>query len=301
VALDFVCIGAQKAGTTWLYDQLRQLDAFAVTPIKELHYFDRDPGYLSPNYVAITRFRDRLRDPKWYERVGRDIARTIRDKGSLEDFRFLWHWHRMNYSDSAYAGLFDKWEAGKIKGEITPSYSILQKQDIERIYQTNSQVKIIFLLRDPIDRAWSHCRYFKPDVTYSIESMIEFIDGDDSSFRGDYLSTIDKYTSVFPKNQILLAYYDGLVADPQGLLSQIVSFLGGDDVDSLVLNTLSKRSNASRRLEIPEQVYQHLLAKHERQIKTLAGDYGSYAANWLAEHYGGTAIAEPEVLTFHPK
>ena len=38
---DFLCIGAQKGGTRWLYDQLQIHPDFWMPPVKELHYFDR--------------------------------------------------------------------------------------------------------------------------------------------------------------------------------------------------------------------------------------------------------------------
>ena len=38
---DFFCIGAQKGGTRWLYDQLQLHPDFWMPPVKELHYFDR--------------------------------------------------------------------------------------------------------------------------------------------------------------------------------------------------------------------------------------------------------------------
>ena len=38
---NFLCIGAQKAGTGWLYEQLRSHSDFWMPPLKELHYFDR--------------------------------------------------------------------------------------------------------------------------------------------------------------------------------------------------------------------------------------------------------------------
>jgi hypothetical protein len=37
---DFLCVGAQKAGTSWLYHQLTLHPDFWMPPIKELHYFD---------------------------------------------------------------------------------------------------------------------------------------------------------------------------------------------------------------------------------------------------------------------
>jgi hypothetical protein len=36
-----VGVGAQKAGTTWLFDYLGRHPDVAMSPIKELHYFDQ--------------------------------------------------------------------------------------------------------------------------------------------------------------------------------------------------------------------------------------------------------------------
>jgi hypothetical protein len=38
---DFLCIGMQKAGTAWLYDQLETHPDFWMPPLKELHFFDK--------------------------------------------------------------------------------------------------------------------------------------------------------------------------------------------------------------------------------------------------------------------
>jgi hypothetical protein len=38
---DFLCVGAQKAGTSWLYRQLEPHPDFWMPPVKELHYFDQ--------------------------------------------------------------------------------------------------------------------------------------------------------------------------------------------------------------------------------------------------------------------
>ena len=47
----FLCIGAHKAGTTWLQKVLEtHPDVFL--PMKEIHFFDRDPSYPSSNYLV---------------------------------------------------------------------------------------------------------------------------------------------------------------------------------------------------------------------------------------------------------
>src|SRR2546429_859610 len=106
---DFLCVGAQKAGTSWLYRQLVEHPDFWMPPVKELHYFDelsRTPS------VASARARDG-RDLRFLESIKRLSARSHLD---LE----------------LYARLFAAKEA-LLSGDITPAYSMLNDEVIERI------------------------------------------------------------------------------------------------------------------------------------------------------------------------
>ena len=49
--------------------------------------------------------------------------------------------------------------ARKLNTEITPEYSILEPADVARIHALNPEIKLIFLLRNPIERSWSSVRY----------------------------------------------------------------------------------------------------------------------------------------------
>src|SRR5437762_2155968 len=62
---DFLCIGAQKAGTTWLYQQLESHPDFWMPPFKELHYLN-DLGRVER--AATPRRRDE-RDVLFLERL----------------------------------------------------------------------------------------------------------------------------------------------------------------------------------------------------------------------------------------
>ena len=300
-SLSFIGIGAQKAGTTWLYDQLRQLKEFNLTPIKELHYFDRSPRYISPDYVEISKLRDRLRNWRWYRRVVKDFGRNIiREPLNFQDLRWLCKWHFANYEDKFYHRIFEEWAVKGIKGEITPSYSLLEKEDISRIIGLFPDIRIVFLIRDPIDRAWSHCRYRKPTVTTSIASIKSFINSDEQILRGDYVRTIENYTAIIPREQVLLAFYDGIRDNPGKLLEEIILFLGGDTSAVKRLNAIAASSNVSRHLEMPPEIRDHLLAVYEPGIEKLARDHGGYCDVWLQKHYNRTLGERKLRYTKHP-
>ncbi len=46
--IDFIGIGAQKSGSSWLFKNLRALPDFSLQEVKEFHYFDRSPQLSNP-------------------------------------------------------------------------------------------------------------------------------------------------------------------------------------------------------------------------------------------------------------
>lgn len=282
--LSFIGIGAQKAGTTWLYDQLQQLEEFELSPIKELHYFDRSSEYISPDYVELTHLVDRIKNRRWYIRVLKDVGRTIRDRRNINDLFWVLKWHFSSYNDTFYKSMFANWHINAIRGEITPSYALLSVEDIKRICKLFPAIKIVFILRDPIDRAWSHCRFRKPTVTHSIESIKSFIDSEEQELRSDYLRTINNYKKVFPAEQIYLMYYDEIKENPRLALQKVVSFLGGNSKSVNKLSNVETKSNVSSPLNIPREIRDYLMLKYNVTIKELVINIGGKSTDWLA-HY----------------
>ena len=99
-------------------------------------------------------------------------------KGQFTMLRFFWKWYFGEYNDEWYLSLF----AGRvgISGDITPTYGLLSEADVDSMKSVIPNVKIIFLLRDPIDRAWSHMRMQAGKdqrrlESYSIEEIKDLI------------------------------------------------------------------------------------------------------------------------------
>jgi len=144
----FLCIGAQRSGTSWLYDNLRQVPGLWLPPVKELHYFDRiDPDFYRNPSHAYRRFHPHLRDR---------LARNARNLGALvprlaaelarEGLRLPLWGHAYYFgkpSDEWYRGLFRSAAArGLITGEITPALNELVESGIVRV------VDLVFIAKD---------------------------------------------------------------------------------------------------------------------------------------------------------
>src|SRR2546423_15293863 len=98
---DFLCIGAQRAGTGWLYEQLRNHPDFWMPPMKELHYFDR-----LGSATAVTGKRSLPLARKQQQRVeiARQRARDARDREFLDRFEKICSDQSVDWE--AYTDLF---------------------------------------------------------------------------------------------------------------------------------------------------------------------------------------------------
>ncbi len=56
--IDFLCIGAQKSGTTLLYEQLKNINEIYLSEQKELHFFDDDCKYKKGFKIYLSNFCD---------------------------------------------------------------------------------------------------------------------------------------------------------------------------------------------------------------------------------------------------
>ncbi len=147
-------------------------------------------------------------------------------------------------------------------------------------------VKIIFLLRNPIDRAWSHyklCLKLYPEIAHemkSIDYIIEFLNRTTQELRSDYFRTISIYKMYFPANQIMIGFYDAIKDKPEHLLSNIVGFLDGDTSAISRECNLNAKDNVSPEVEMPIEVRQFLESKYMPMLKRLSENFGSYCTKW---------------------
>ncbi len=287
---DFIGIGAARSGTTWLHTQLKAQKDVWLPPVKEVHYFDRSPDYNSPNKLAIESPVSRILNPANWD--ARTCLKFLRDASlslaNRNDASISWwlDWYLGKYNDTWYRKLFlERKEA--LKGEITPAYGILDKKDIQKIYQLNPKIKLIYLLRNPIERDWSSLRksvdrgHLTLDLT-SIHEIKNTLIQQQTADRSDYLKTISHYLEVFPADQLLIGFYEAINDAPGKLLEEIMAFLG---VEPLAINfsLLSSKINASPKVEIPIEIQKLLSENHEKTIKEVQRVIGSYSNDWLGD------------------
>ncbi len=272
---DFCCIGAQKGGTGWLYEQLRFHPDFWMPPVKELHYFDR--LWRSPRTSA----KDRLRS-------ARKNARDERDRVFLDEMENLLAYPEIDME--GYAKLF----APKnllLSGDITPGYSALPEEIIERIVGEFGGLKILFLARDPVERAWSHLSMWirheriKPFDVTDVKQISKNLLRPEVLVRSHPSKIVARWRRHVSKDLFRLYFFDDLKHKPAELRRSIIEFLGGDpDKSSGELAADHNSKSKLEKLELTDEVRAHMARFFEHELKACAADLGGPAREWPARY-----------------
>jgi hypothetical protein len=207
-----------------MYRYLHDHPDCAMPAVKEAHYWDTfDP---EPRAQQVASFRLRLREMRdardvaadagrgWQvENLGRRITEMKTLVATLEGDRT---------NDAAYLQWMLQGRDGAVAvGDTTPNYATLDDDTLARMRDASPTAKFIFLIRDPLDRLWSHVRmqarrqrqdhefYAKKsnNILYRILNR-----GHEKHIleRGDYPKIIRKLRRVIPEGRLLIQFAEDL-------------------------------------------------------------------------------------------
>lgn len=107
----------------------------------------------------------------------------------------------------------------RLYGEKSPSYLLMPDDKIGLVRALFPDVKIIVMVRDPIDRAWSHIRARTEDYR-SLPDLRHLLRD------GRYLEHLSRWARHFPPDQIQIISYDDVCERPRDALGDVLAFLG---------------------------------------------------------------------------
>ncbi|MBN9417038.1 MAG: sulfotransferase [Candidatus Eremiobacteraeota bacterium] len=261
---DFLCIGGQKAGTTWLYQKLRQHPEIWLPPVKEVHYFDS------------------LRLPL-RKRLQASLPHRYR-KDKLRKFWFqpkYWKFLTVPLWDSWYLSLFQE-ARGLTSGDITPGYSILRGEEVGRVHRLLPAAKVIVLLREPVSRAWSQIRHDVKNFNVqmdSLERMRPYLNRPSFRERSHYPQILESWERVYPSEQMAHFFFDDLAQRPDWFLARVCEFLGVDP--SFRFSGLHEKIHQGLALDCPVWLHEELRAILQEDRVWLANRFGGHASQWL--------------------
>lgn len=234
--LRFLGIGAQKAGTTWLYRQLSRHPRVRFPGGKEVHF--------------------------WNERIEREPL----------------DWYRNLFSPDPVL----------VEGDVTPAYGILEPAVIQQIHDAFPDLRIIFIMRNPVARAWSSALMAlgRAEMTLQDASEQWFLDhfhSQGSLLRGDYLRTLRNWQGVYGREKLLALFQDDIERDPVAVLQACCSFLDLEWCGDWTPDTVRERVFAGRGAVLPPSLASALNALYEPRIKALEAYLGKDLGHWYGQ------------------
>jgi len=243
----FIYIGAARAGSTWLYQCLRRHPEIYVPAAKDIEFFDNNFN----------------KGEQWY-------------------FSFF------------------KNAAGKTAvGELSHDY-YLHPAAAQRIHDLLPEVRLICCLREPVDKMYSHYKYARRfrggrEALSVFTAMAERAAGEknnDSQQPGTldldwnlgletvfYAERLAPFFELFPKENILVLFYEDLKKDPAAFIRRVYSFLGvNPDYEPDVLH---QRVNPAGRARIPALAHAVYFAARVFRLLGLANLVGTVKHNKL--------------------
>ncbi len=233
---NFLGIGAQKCGSTWLYEILRRHERIDFPAGKEVHFWDI-------NYH---------KGISWYSNLF-----------SCDDF--------------------------KIRGEITPAYAILKDDTIGIINKNFPELRLIYIIRNPISRAWSSAKMAIQRAEMTIDEasdqwFIDHFNSQGSLARGDYEKCIRSWRFFYSEEQLLILKYDLMKENPKIFIEQCLVHLGiGKELNKSMQLHLNDEIFPSEKIPIRKSIYKELLKIYSHKIDSLEEYLNEDLSSWKNE------------------
>ena len=272
------CIGAQKAGTSWLYDQITKSPEAHRGLTKERHYFDvlwlnEGRTFLDPKVQGIKSLAPDIRngfDPK--------NERLLFKLGRLADQLAPFAAEKGDHS--AYIKVMTKHLRAPLNGtekvvcDFTPSYSGLSGEHFEEI-SALGDVRFIYVLRDPVARMWSQIRMkitteggenIAARCIAHAQAMCR--SGKMSKiFRADYVRTLEALEEGAGKYDVV--FYERLFE--QKTFDRLAAFSGITPVEI----DARKKVNEGQSIPLPADLEQRMLDALLPQYEAVMARYGN--------------------------
>lgn len=262
-----LCIGAQKAGTTWLSQMLGQHPAIWTPPFKEVQYFNHrfipEHRKWTPWHFKRSRQNLEKRHAAKGEALPPHLAAYLDDITSGKMFDNPW-----------YKRVFAPAPDGSIGFDATPEYSTLPEEGVAFVAKFLPKARFVYIIRHPVDRAISQLKMNmmrKRRAQKDIDWMAE-IDDPVLLNRGDYATYLPRWQAHFGADRLLVLPFGLIAQHPALFLRRIEDFTGLTPHSYTGLN--QKVFAAPSGLHVPDEARAALRARLEPQFAFLEETLG---------------------------
>lgn len=200
---NFLVIGAARSGTTAIYQALSKHPQIFMSAVKEPNFFAFAEGELH------------------FEGPGAEFVNN--SVNTLADYTKL-------FADAAGMAAI---------GEASPLY-LYSPDAAKRIAETLGPVKLVVVLRNPVEQAFSHYLYARAQMIEPLESFEEALAAEPRRRAANwqplfqysrfprYGEQLSRFLEHFPRQNLLVHLYEDFVSETDAVFESIFDFLGVD-------------------------------------------------------------------------
>lgn len=210
-----LCIGAPRAGTTWLFREMRQHPSIFLPVVKEVRFWNSRRSDVQRD-AAVSNARKQAE-------AGHDSA---------DQSRWLDDWSKISRNDPITIETYRDLMAVKDRPslDISPAYCFLPLAKVKELRDGLPKgSKVFYHMRDPMQRLSSQIKlHFHLQGTYrgrpSHDDLAQFLNNSLQQKRWDYATVLNNWGSVFGDDFITLSF-DDAVRDPKAFTYHIAKLL----------------------------------------------------------------------------
>jgi hypothetical protein len=276
-APDFLCFGTTRSGTTFLYTQLRDHPQVWLPPEKELHYFSFQRGGGFANRKHLKHLR---------KLVPMAVQAARGKRGVVAELAWQARYMFGPRNDEWFLSLFPT-ASGFVTGHIEPTYAVVDAETVDAIRDLMPDTKLLYLMRDPIGRAWSSVtkstaknRDRPMDEVPEVDIQEKL---DRSAIRmSSYIDHIETWEKSFPGDRFFFGFFEDMVREPEAFLGRVCRFIGIDPPPHLDVERVRRPVNDTRdfKVDIPPEVERSMAEQLIGPTRRLHERFGGHASDW---------------------
>jgi len=274
---DVLGIGTQRSGTTWLWNNLIEHPDFFVPRYKELDYLSQRGQVPKPERLKVRRAQlSALLDAQ---------RRGEPDEPGLIEWFTRFAMAERN-DDDWYASLFHGVPADRLAVDFSPSYAQMDDTQVAHAHALMPRARIVLMLRDPIDRAWSQLHFLASiGRAPTIRTPADFQRWCHSAGVAQYHaypSILQRWRRAFGQDNVLVFFYEDVQTDPMGLLRALCTRLHVGFRTAWFDGTARTAIHKKTRSAIPEPFARAAAPVMLPHLVPLAAELDGPPKQWLA-------------------
>lgn len=273
----FLCVGAQKSGTTWLHAMLKNHPEVGFSDVKEIHYFNTiHNGSILLSARKVERLQKIIQNnrpamERYFTNLSCGLAVDPGIKKLLSPVNNEW-----------YIDLFSE-NQKKYSADFSPEYALLPEKGFQNIKEVSVNQKILFIMRDPVSRAKSAIQYsLRENKTQNnIKDLI--LDAAKNEFfvrMSRYEYTIEKLNKMFDCRDVLYLFFEETMKNKQKSINGICEFLNIKKIQ--LSDKIEEKVNSSKEQDFPSEVISYLDKELKDTYQYIHQFFGKIPDGWIA-------------------